>query len=118
MVEIKGDDWTLFDKIMYGGLGYGSFCLPTNFFMLIVAIMFPPLGEVLVILDDKISPNFPFITWECVLELIKFESINRLVYSVLLTTLFYIPGLVYVLGNINNLQYVKVKNNDITVENE
>ena len=28
---IKADDWTLFDKVMYGGLGYGTFCLPTDF---------------------------------------------------------------------------------------
>ncbi len=28
--EITIDDWTLFDKIMYGGFGYSSFCLPEN----------------------------------------------------------------------------------------
>ena len=27
--EIDMAKWTLFDKVMYGGLGYGAFCLPT-----------------------------------------------------------------------------------------
>lgn len=102
------DSWTLFDKIMYGGLGYGSFCLPTNFFSLIIAILFPPLGEVINILGDKIGVDFPYFTWECMYELLKFENINRLVYSFILTTMFYIPGLIYVLGNINKSELVKV----------
>lgn len=108
MPEITGDDWTLFDKIMYGGLGYGSFCLPTNFFTLIIAIIFPPLGEILVILNDKISNSFPFITWDCVNELVKFENLNKIIYSIVLTTLFYIPGLIYVLGNINDMQNANI----------
>ena len=33
--EINLKKWTLFDKVMYGGLGYGAFCLPTNFFKII-----------------------------------------------------------------------------------
>ena len=28
--KIDDDEYTLFDKIMYGGLGYGYFCLPSN----------------------------------------------------------------------------------------
>ena len=107
MATITGNEWTLFDKVMYGGLGYGSFCLPTNFFSLIIAILFPPLGEVITILGDKIDDEFPYFTWDCAKELVKIENINRIIISFVLTTLFYIPGLVYVLGNINDSQMKK-----------
>jgi len=62
--SLTADDWTLFDKIMYGGLGYGSFCLPTDFFKVIVAILFPPLGEIINVLEDTITSNFPYFTMD------------------------------------------------------
>ena len=34
--EINLAQWSLFDKVMYGGLGYGAFCLPTNFFKIMI----------------------------------------------------------------------------------
>jgi uncharacterized membrane protein YqaE (UPF0057 family) len=98
--NIDASQWTLFDKIMYGGLGYSSFCLPTNFFKVVIAILFPPLGEIINILEDDITYTFPFITWDSIKKLLTFQSINTIVYSFLLTTLFYIPGLVYTLTNI------------------
>ena len=100
--NINAWQWTLFDKIIYGGLGYGSFCLPTDFFKVIVAIIFPPLGEVINIVEDTVADSFPWITWESLQQLFTYKSLNTIVYSFLLTTLFYIPGLVYTLTNIVN----------------
>jgi uncharacterized membrane protein YqaE (UPF0057 family) len=97
-IDIK--KWTLYDKVMYGGLGYGSFCLPTNFFKIIIAVMFPPLGEVVDIVSNYVSYDVPFFNWDVIKNLIKPENITRIIYSFLLTTLFYIPGLVYTLRNI------------------
>jgi hypothetical protein len=108
-VKIKSDDWTLFDKVMYGGLGYGPTCLPSNFFKLIIAILFPPLGEIINIIGDSISPEMPFITWDALKLLVKYENINRIVYSFVLTTMFYIPGLVYTLGNLAEADKIKEK---------
>jgi len=98
--NIDGSQWTLFDKVMFGGMGYGSVCLPTNFFKIIVTILFPPMGQLILILEDTITDTFPFITWESVKKLCTYKSLNTIVYSLLLTTMFYIPGLVYVLTNI------------------
>lgn len=98
--EINVNKWTLFDKLMYGGLGYGAFCFPTDFFKVIIAILFPPLGEVLNILDDTITADFPYVSWECIKKLCEYENMKRLVYSFVLTALFYVPGLVYTLTGI------------------
>jgi uncharacterized membrane protein YqaE (UPF0057 family) len=99
---IDANQWTLFDKIMYGGLGYGSFCLPTDFFKVIIAILFPPLGELINIVENTVSDSFPYFTWDTLVMLCSYNAITHLVYSMILTTLFYIPGLVYTLTNIVN----------------
>ena len=99
---INAENWTLFDKVMYGGLGYGAFCLPTDFFKVIIAIMFPPLGEVINIVEDTVNTSFPYINWKSIKKLFEYSSLNTIVYSFLLTTLFYFPGLVYTLTNIVN----------------
>lgn len=98
--NIDASNWTLFDKVMYGGLGYSTFCLPTDFFKVIITILFPPLGEIINILEDDITDTFPWITWDAMKKLCTYKSLNTIVYSFLLTTLFYIPGLVYTLTNI------------------
>jgi uncharacterized membrane protein YqaE (UPF0057 family) len=100
--QINADQWTLFDKIMYGGLGYGSFCLPTDFYKVIISIIFPPLGELINIIEDTISNEFPYFSWDTLVMLFSYNAITHLVYSLVLTTLFYIPGLVYTLTNIVN----------------
>lgn len=100
--NIDGDGWTLFDKVMYGGFGYSAFCLPSDFFKVIVAIIFPPLGEIINIVEDSVSLTFPYITWDSIKNLCTYANINVIVYSFLLTTMFYIPGLVYTLTNIVN----------------
>jgi uncharacterized membrane protein YqaE (UPF0057 family) len=100
--QIDANQWTLFDKIMYGGLGYGSFCLPSDFFKVIISIIFPPLGELINIVEDTVSNEFPYFTWDTLVMLCSYNAITHLVYSLALTTLFYIPGLVYTLTNIVN----------------
>ena len=99
---INAEQWTLFDKVMYGGLGYGAFCLPTDFFKVIIAIMFPPLGEIINIVEDTINTSFPYINLKSIKKLFEYTNLNTIVYSFLLTTLFYFPGLVYTLTNIVN----------------
>lgn len=96
--KIDANDWTLFDKLMYGGLGYGAFCLPTNFFKIVFTVIFPPLGEILNIIADGLINEFPYVTWGTLKRL--FNSLDTIIYSFLLTSMFYIPGLIYTLGNI------------------
>ena len=98
-------NWTLYDKVMYGGLGYSAFCLPTSFFKIIIAIIFPPIGEILCIIGDEISSNPPFLSWGFIQKLFSAVNINKIIYSFILTTLFYIPGLIYTLSNIADSEY-------------
>ena len=101
---INAYNWTLFDKVMYGGLGYGSFCLPSDFFKVIITILFPPLGEVCNIVEDTVSTAFPYLNWKTLKAICIYDNLKRIVYSFLLTTLFYVPGLIYTLTGIVNKQ--------------
>jgi uncharacterized membrane protein YqaE (UPF0057 family) len=101
---INARDWTLFDKFMYGGLGYGSFCLPSDFFKVIITILFPPMGEICNIVEDTINLSFPYINLKTLKNLILYDNLKRIIYSFVLTTLFYIPGLIYTLTGIVNKQ--------------
>ena len=98
--HLNADDWTLFDKVTYGGLGYGAFALPSNFFIIIVTCIFPPLGQIINILGKSIIAEPPFFTLESLKLMVLPKNIKKIVNSIILTSLFYIPGLVYVLGNI------------------
>ena len=107
--HFNADDWTLYDKITYGGLGYGVFSLPSNFFVIILTCIFPPLGQIITILGDTILSYPPFLTWDCLNVILKpsddknkSSNFMKIINSFLLTCLFYIPGLVYVLENIVN----------------
>lgn len=97
--KIYNGNYTLFDRVMYGGLGHGTIIIPTNFFRIIFSIIFPPIGEILNIIGDKLLNTFPYITWDTLKILFDVSNLNRIIYSLLLTSLFYIPGLVYVLSN-------------------
>lgn len=96
--EKKIDDmeWTLFDRFLYGGLGHGYFCLPTNLIRIILTVIFPPIATILKYLT--LSSTFPYITAETLWNL--FYNINDIIYSFILTALFYIPGLIYGLSNL------------------
>ena len=103
---LSADDWTLYDKVTYGGLGYGAFVLPSNFFLIIITCIFPPLGQIIHILGDTILSIPPFLTWDSLKVIFTpstdntTSNFNKILYSFFLTCLFYVPGLVYVLGNI------------------
>ena len=34
--QFQAEEYTLFDKIMYGGFGYGEYCFPSNTFRYII----------------------------------------------------------------------------------
>jgi hypothetical protein len=110
--QLNADDWTLYDKIAYGGLGYGAFTLPSNFFMIIITCIFPPLGQILNILGTTITTTPPFVTWDSLRivlqpsdDINKPSNFTKIIYSFILTSLFYVPGLCYVLGNIVDSDY-------------
>ena len=89
--RIDSGDYTLYDKFIYGGLGYGTFCLPTNLFRIIGTVIFPPLG----IFMGYIINEFPFINFEKLIY-----GLDKIIYSFVLTMMFYIPGLIYSLSEI------------------
>ena len=91
--RIDNDEWTFFDKVMYGGLGYGNICLPSHLFRVLSTIIFPPLG--IVIKYIKLTDEFP---WFDVGDLIM--NIGDLIKSLILTSFFYIPGLIYSLNQL------------------
>ena len=97
--KIEMNEYTLFDKILCGGLGYGSFCMPTMIFKILFTIIFPPLG----ILINNLNPDnktpllksFPYITTDHFINI--FKKIDEFIIAFILTMLFWLPGLVYVL---------------------
>lgn len=111
--RIDAHNWTLFDRLMYGGLGYGAFCLPTNFFKIIFTVIFPPLGEILNVVSDFISEEFPYITWRTLKAVIN--NLDRIIYSFILTSMFYVPGLIYSLGNITCDEHLSGDDDDSVV---
>ena len=101
--DIKSDNYTLFQKILYGGVSHGIIVIPTHFFKIFITLLFPPIGEIfsaLTSVPEFIADSFPWITWDAIMNLVKFDTINRIVYSFILTSMFYIPGLIYVLAEL------------------
>jgi uncharacterized membrane protein YqaE (UPF0057 family) len=94
--KIDNMEWTLFDRFLYGGLGHGYLCFPTNLVRILFTVIFPPLGTILRYL--KISPVFPYITMETLMNLLR--NIDDIIYAFVLTALFYIPGLIYGLSSL------------------
>jgi uncharacterized membrane protein YqaE (UPF0057 family) len=91
--RIDNDDWTFFDKVLYGGLGYGNICLPTHLFKVMLTIIFPPLG--IVLKHIKLMDDIPWIDATSLIM-----NVSELVKSLLLTAFFYIPGLIYSLNQL------------------
>jgi uncharacterized membrane protein YqaE (UPF0057 family) len=112
--EKKIDDmeWTLFDRFIYGGLGHGYICLPTNLIRIIFTVLFPPIATILKYL--KINETFPYITTDSLANL--FNNIDDIVYSFVLTALFYIPGLVYGLSNLKCAETSGTGDGEVTKE--
>ena len=71
------DNVSLYDKMMYGGMGYGTFCVPKELPSYIMVIVFPPLSV--------------FVQqWKT-----GFKRIDKIIISFILTSLFYFTGLFY-----------------------
>jgi len=98
--KIYSNDYDLFDKSLYGGIGHGIVVIPTNLFKILITVIFPPLGEMLEIVNDFLLDEFPYITWDTIKVLFQFENINKIIYSFILTSLFYVPGLVFTLAHL------------------
>ena len=89
--KIDNGEYTLYDKFLYGGLGYGHLCLNKNGLRVILSIIFPPIAIILKHLQLK--ENYPYITKEGLINL--YNNLGDVMYSVLLTFLFWVPGVVY-----------------------
>jgi uncharacterized membrane protein YqaE (UPF0057 family) len=112
--EKKIDDmeWTLFDRFLYGGLGHGYFCLPTNLVRILFTVIFPPIATIMKHL--KMQPTFPYITPDTLTNLLN--NIDDIIYSFVLTALFYIPGLIYGLSNLKCAETSGIGDGDVTKE--
>jgi hypothetical protein len=97
---ILNDNYSLFQKVLYGGVSHGVLIIPTHFFKLIFTLIFPPLGQIINILSDKLISTFPWITWDALKQLFEYKNLNYIIYSFVLTSMFYIPGLVYTLSKL------------------
>lgn len=106
--KIEMNEYTLFHKILCGGLGYGSFCMPTMIFKIIFTVCFPPLG----ILINNLNPDnktpllksFPYLTADHFINI--FKRIDEFIIAFILTMLFYVPGLVYVMTKFKTVSEV------------
>lgn len=105
--KINNDEYTLFDKILYGGLGYGHFCLPANIFKILFTIIFPPLGILIHNMGDPRN-EFPYISIDNIKNIIK--SMDQFIITLILTSLFYAPGLIYA--------FTQIKSNKSELDND
>ena len=102
--DIQYDKYTLVSRFLYGGLFSGAVVLPTNFIKIILTLIFPPLGTILEIIGDALLNEFPYITWETLKKLFEYKNFNKIIYTFILTSMFYVPGLVYTLAQITSTQ--------------
>ena len=102
--DIINDKYSLVSRILYGGLFSGAIVLPTNFIKVILSLVFPPIGLILEIIGKELLNTFPYITWDTLLLLFNVENFNKIMYSFLLTSMFYVPGLVYTLAQLTTTQ--------------
>ena len=92
--RINNDEYTLFDKILYGGLGYGHFCLPANIFKILITIFFPPLGVLIHNMGDP-KNEFPYISIDNIKNMAK--GMDQFIISIILSSLW-LPGVIYALN--------------------
>jgi uncharacterized membrane protein YqaE (UPF0057 family) len=97
---INKGEYSMFKRVMYGGMGHGVIIIPTHIFKILFTIIFPPLGIIIEEITNFLIDKFPYITWDGIKHLLNFTVLNKVVYSFLLTSLFYIPGLLYTLANL------------------
>ena len=99
--KIYSDKYDLFDKCLYGGMGHGVIIFPTHIFKILFTVIFPPIGALLNTIEHALLNSFPYITWDVIKTLLDPKNLNKIIYSYILTSLFYIPGLVYTLSHHN-----------------
>ena len=102
--DIQSGNYNLISRILYGGIFSGAIVLPTNLIKIVLTLIFPPLGTILEIIGDALLNEFPYITWETLKKLFQFENINKIIYTFILTSMFYVPGLVYTLAQLTTNQ--------------
>ena len=71
------------ERILYGGFGGSSICIPAGLGTLIMAVLFPPIA----------------VLYEQYLN--GFNNINRIFMNLILTSMFYFPGLLHALSGMN-----------------
>ena len=99
--DLRPEDWTLYDKVLYGGFGYSEFCLPDNLLVIALTIIYPPLGMISYLVKNTISRSFPYLTARTFKNL--FMNLNLIVQSIIWTMFLYIPGIIYTFDKtINN----------------
>jgi uncharacterized membrane protein YqaE (UPF0057 family) len=98
--DIYRGDYSLISRTLYGGLCSGGILLPTNFFKIILTLIFPPLGTILEIIGEFLIDEFPYITWNTLKILFDYNNFNKIIYTFILTSMFYVPGLVYTLAQL------------------
>lgn len=74
---------TAFERLMYGGFGYGKMCIPAGLGQLILTILFPPAG----VFYEEYKTGF--------------KNVSRIVMNFILTACFYFPGLIHALSGMN-----------------
>ena len=77
-----------YNKLMYGGMGYGKFCLPKDFSSILILIAFPPL---FVFINEYKN---------------GFKRIDRIIINFILTSCFYFPGLLHGLSILSSGSFV------------
>jgi len=102
--DIYNGKYTLVSRVLYGGIASGALVLPTNLIKILLTLIFPPLGTILEIIGDALFNEFPYITWNTLKKLFEFENINKIIYTFILTSMFYVPGLVYTLAQLTSPQ--------------
>jgi uncharacterized membrane protein YqaE (UPF0057 family) len=109
--KIENGEFTIYDKFLYGGIGYGYVCLPKNSLRVILSVIFPPLA--IIIYHLNLTDDFPYITKKGLINLVN--NLGDVIKSVLLTFLFWVPGVIYSLKKlkvIDNLEETEdFKNN-------
>ena len=102
--DIQNGNYNLLSKFLYGGIMSGAIVIPTNFIKIILTLIFPPIGVMLEIVSKYLLNEFPYITWNALVEIFQFDSINKIIYSFALTSMFYVPGLIYTLSQLTTTQ--------------
>jgi hypothetical protein len=102
--DIQNDKYTLVSRFLYGGLFSGAVVVPTNFIKIILTLIFPPLGTILEIIGNALLNEFPYITWDTLKKIFEFKNLNKILYTFVLTSMFYVPGLVYTLAQLTTTQ--------------